>query len=289
MKDINEFGLYLKERAYWTHDIITKSNWFRLGIMEETITDMHLFSIADKFNNNVLIKKFTRREEGAKSGADWLWVIGEPGSWLPLLVQAKIINPKTGNCQYLDYKNGEQRKRLLYYARQNGFVPLYCIYSSIPSEFEPPEYFAQKGYVKEDWACSFVSPRTVRLLSRLNIKNQHVILKYAIPWRGPFGLDSTCSTPYGKSIATSIENIRDNSKIENKYRLNRRVSKTNENFLQTRIEWENLDAIKMVRKDIPKNICNLFKIRPFESNQIPISNACIISSVPLEQIKELNI
>lgn len=132
MKDLNEFGLFLKKRALWTHRFIERSSVLPLGVMEETITDMHLFSIADKYNDNVITRKFNRREEGAISGADWLWIIGEPGNWLPLLIQAKIINPKTQNCQHFDYKDGVQRKQLLQYARRHSFVPMYCIYSYVP-------------------------------------------------------------------------------------------------------------------------------------------------------------
>lgn len=288
MKNINEFGLYLRERAHWTHNIISKSTMLRLGIMEETITDMHLFSIADEFSNNVLTKKFNCREEGSKSGADWLWIIGEPGSWLPLLIQAKIVNPQTGNCQRLDYKDGEQRKRMLTYARQHGFVPLYCIYSSIPSEFEPPKCFAQDGRPIEDWACSFVSPRTVRVLSKAGIKNQHEILKYAIPWMEPFCFSPTYSEPNGQSIATSIENIRDNFEKGNVYKLTGKTFVEKEASLQKRTSLENLDATQAVRKSIPGYICKWFGKQSSEFSQAPLSGASIISAVPIAQIKELN-
>lgn len=288
MKNINEFGLYLRERAHWTHNIITKSTMFRLGIMEETITDMHLFSIADKFSNNVLTKKFNRREEGSKSGADWLWIIGEPGSWLPLLIQAKIINPQTGNIQRLDYKNGNQRKRLLSYARQHGFVPLYCIYSSIQSEFKLPDYFAYVERPIEDWACSFVSPKTVRFLSKAGIRNQSEILKHAMPWMEPFCLVSAYSEPNGQSIALSIENIRDNFEKEKIYKLTGKIIARQEVSLQKRTSWENLDATHAVRKNIPRSICEWFREETCNFH-VPLSGASIISSVPITQIKELNI
>ena len=163
MDSLYEFGLFLNSRAHWTQNFIYRSNVLRLGILEETITDMHLFSIADKY------------------GADWLWIIGEPGSWLPLLIQAKVINLKTQNCQHFDYKNGEQRKRLLKYARLHGCLPLYCIYSYIPPDFIPPEQFIRADRSNEDWACSFLSPRSVRELSQAGIKSQKEVLKYCIP------------------------------------------------------------------------------------------------------------
>ena len=43
MQNLNEFGLFLKNRALWTHRFIERSSLLRLGVMEETVTDMHLF------------------------------------------------------------------------------------------------------------------------------------------------------------------------------------------------------------------------------------------------------
>lgn len=287
MADLNPFVSTLYERAHWTNEIINKGAFLRLGIMEETITDMHLLTIAEKHSDHVLTKKFTRREEGAKSGADWLWVIGEPGSWISLLIQAKIINPKTGNCQYLDYKNGEQRRKLLLYARQNKLIPIYCIYSSIPSSFSPPQILDYTGRKKEDWACSFVSPRTIRLLSEKGLKNQKDILRFGIPWMDLFKIYNVESISTGQAIADRIVYIRNNidksciKKITSS-------SETANYTLSKRTDWEGLDTQKAIVRTIPRFICNMFK-DSYNPSDIPFSEASVISTVPIKQISELQI
>lgn len=287
MSMIYEFGQCLQERAHWTHNIIEKSAMYRLGIMEETITDMHLFSIADQFKNNVLTKKFNRREEGSKSGADWLWLVGEPGSWLPLLIQAKIINPQTGNCNYLDYKSGEQRTRLLTYARQHKFVPLYCIYSMIPSSFPLPQFSNRKMRSYKDWACSFVSPKTVRILSSSGKKTQYDILQHAIPWMEPFYIEPQQSTPAGESCALRLEEIRDEFDKSSLRRLPGKIHSDNKIATQTKVKWENLDSVHAVMNSIPRSICKLFTGKHLDYYNVPFSGASIISSVPIEEIREL--
>ena len=287
MVSLNEFGLMLKKRAHWTHRIIQRSTILRLGVMEETITDMHLFSIADEYNENVITRKFNRREEGAISGADWLWIIGEPGSWLPLLIQAKIINPQTGNCQYFDYKNGEQRRRLLQYARQHSFVPLYCIYSSIPSNLVLPNRLSGPEQEKEDWACAFLAPKAVRLLSKSGKKSQREILKYSIPWMDPFCLASNNGDFKGVSIANAIMEIRDNSESITKSSPIGKLQKA-KTALQKRTNWENLDTIQSLRTEIPRTICNWFNNKQSDFMQVPLTGASIISAVPLRQIEELH-
>ena len=60
-----------------------------LGIHEETLSDLVLNRIRYEYADNFLTRKFTRKEEGSVTGADWLWCIGEPGSWITFAVQRK--------------------------------------------------------------------------------------------------------------------------------------------------------------------------------------------------------
>lgn len=293
MESLYDFGLFLNSRAHWTQNFILHSNVLHLGILEETITDMHLFSVADKYGENVITRKFNRREEGAQSGADWLWIVGEPGSWLPLLIQAKVINPKTQNCQHFDYKKGEQRRRLLQYARQHYYLPLYCIYGYIPSDFIPPKQFMRANRSNDDWACSFLSPKAVRELSQAGIKSQREILKHCIPWMEPFCRISHKKflprrTLQGKAVATAFMDIRNNSVESNIKKL--ASEKTGERLSpsEKRIEWENLDAIHAVRTEIPRSICKWFQ-NSFPMNlEVPISGVGIISTTPIAEIRELH-
>jgi hypothetical protein len=83
-----------------------KAIYTGLGIQEETITDILLNGIQFELDKNFLTRKFSHKEEGNITGADWLWCIGEPGSWITFAVQAKIANRNTGRINYLHYKSG---------------------------------------------------------------------------------------------------------------------------------------------------------------------------------------
>lgn len=287
MESLYEFGLFLNTRAHWTQNFILRSNALRLGILEETITDMHLFSVADKYGENVITRKFNRREEGAKSGADWLWIVGEPGNWLPLLIQAKVVNPRTQNCQHFDYKNGEQRRRLLQYARQHYYLPLYCIYSYIPSHFNPPKQFMRANRSNDDWACSFLSPKAVRELSQAGTKSQSEILKYCIPWMEPFCWNSHENSSKGKTVATAFIDIRDTFSGTATKRLTDATCSGSLHSVRKRANWENLDASRAVRTEIPRSICRWLKSSSPANLNVPLSGVSIISTAPIAEIKEL--
>lgn len=286
--ELIEFSLFLKERAHWTHNFINRSCILGLGILEETITDMNLFSIADRYEKNIIIRKFGRKEEGNESGADWLWIIGAPGNWLFLLIQAKLINPISNKCNYLNYKNGEQRKLLLRYARSHGFLPLYCIYSSIPEDFLIPNEFSYKEYVdheKEDWACSFVSPKIISKLANNNIKDQKQILQYAIPWMDPFRILAyeKDDTKVYSEVASAFIEIKETQ-------INEDFSKKDSKEygkMPDRISWSNLDTRKAKKTKIPANICNLIKCNTVKDAIAPAPILGIISQVPISEIEEL--
>src|SRR5690349_11164115 len=124
--NLSRHALYetFHEQAQWTSEIIQSGYSTRLGILEETITDMHLLAIARRHSDYVVTRKFSRKEEGSQSGADWLWCIGEPGAWFSLLVQAKVVQPHTATCRFLDYRSGEQRRPLLRFARLYRLFPV---------------------------------------------------------------------------------------------------------------------------------------------------------------------
>jgi hypothetical protein len=96
--------------AQWANQSIAKGYASGLGILEETITDFTLNEIAIRHPEYIYTKKFSRKQEGCESGADWLWCIGSRDGWLPVLVQAKVINPITRRCHFLDYSTQHGRQ-----------------------------------------------------------------------------------------------------------------------------------------------------------------------------------
>jgi hypothetical protein len=123
-----------REQAQRVAKEVDTAGYTGLGIQEETISDLLLNQIQFDHQENFLTRKFTKKEEGNITGADWLWCLGEPGFWITFAVQAKIVNTDTGRINYLHYRNGEQYDLLINFCRQFRFVPKYSIYGNINNE-----------------------------------------------------------------------------------------------------------------------------------------------------------
>lgn len=281
-----------QECTLWTNNIIEDSLSSRLGILEETITDVNLITIARRHSEFILTKKFSRREEGSQSGADWLWCIGEPGAWLSLLVQAKVVNPATSTCHFLNYRSGEQCKLLLNFARRYRLLPLYCLYSNITDGLYPPSKLlpSLSSINSSEWACSLVIPKFVKKLAEHKHKKQMDLLKYGIPWTYPFYHAATNSDQeLARSLAEAMKKIRtefesvDSSEAYVQL-LNDSLSETKKQGT-TRIRWENPDPLLLVTSDLPSIALRLLKGR-MSAVQSPVSGVSIISSVPLETTLE---
>jgi hypothetical protein len=142
-----------------------------LGIHEETLSDLVLNRIRYEYADNFLTRKFTRKEEGSVTGADWLWCIGEPGSWITFAVQAKIVNVDTGRVNYLHYRKGEQHDILINFCRQFRFIPKYSIYGKINDEIKV-FYVDKYWHGREKANCYLVSLKeydTSGMLAYFNI------------------------------------------------------------------------------------------------------------------------
>lgn len=200
-----------QERAEWTDRIIAAGYSSRLGILEETITDIHLLEFARRHPLNVWTKKFTRKEEGSLSGADWLWCIGGADGWLPMAIQAKLIDPTHGTCRYLDYRHGEQRRNLVRFARRFRLVPLYCIYSHLDGTFDPVSIRVPRRWklARSQWACAFVTPRDVQRLVTQDKRKQQDVLAVAIPWMLPFRDIKRRTRGLAKAVARQLRSATD--------------------------------------------------------------------------------
>lgn len=278
------------ERARWTPDVIGQGLASRLGVLEETITDVNLLSIASEHRNYVYTKKFSRRQEGAESGADWLWCIGESGAWLNLLVQAKIVNPQTGRCRYLNYDNGRQRSRLLQFARNTQSVPLYVIYCHVPLSYEPPlkasPHFS--GLPASEWGCSIITPQRVRQLVSTKRLRLDDVLGYAIPWAQPFCQShDEKSVALGRGLADGLaktyEVLQDqhpvSTEIDSGY-WRQQESESEEK----RTQWERVDPRTIVHDGFPQAVSRL--LMAGATGKAPVAGVSIISAVPIEDAPE---
>ena len=127
----NDLCEAFKRSAASIYDLITFSySRSTLGVSEEAITEMMLVELDRRLSPYIATIKFNKREDGATSGADWLWTIGRPGRWFSLLVQAKLARPTSQTLHGLYHGNGEQLANLVAYARKEGCFPVYAIYNN---------------------------------------------------------------------------------------------------------------------------------------------------------------
>lgn len=256
--------------AIRTNNIIYRGFSSDLGILEESITDVNLIEIATRHDEYIVTRKFTRKEEGSKSGADWLWCFGEPGSWISLLIQAKMINPKTLTCHYLDYNKGKQRALLIEFAYKQHLIPFYCIYSYLPNYFDPSKYhkLPLNSVDRIQWACSLVTPKYIKKLVKERKTKQIEILKYGIPWSRLF-VNSISTKPLSlaHNMAASI----------NAMRLQFDLTTSN----KARSQRDDPDPNSLITTDLPPIVSRLLsqKIKPTDS---PVSGVSLISTVPIE-------
>lgn len=279
----------LKKRALWTHKIIGQGFSSRLGVLEETITDVNLLEVEATHEGYVYTKKFSRKEEGAKSGADWLWCIGQPGSWLNLLVQAKIVSPFTGTCRYLNYRQGKQRSLLLRFARITRSVPIYVIYWHVPSSYEPSVRSRSEfaGLNRWEWGCSWLTPRQVRQMAHANRKNIEDVLAYGIPWAYPFcQSDADKRVLLGRAIAEGLaKGVQEFSKQSLSPGT---MSAQHEDLgrvpAHRKIRWEIVNPTWLVQEEFPSVVRRLLSLRP--GIRPPIAGLSVISATPLDDSSE---
>jgi len=131
-------------KAKQTWNRIKLSALWGMSIFEETITDINLLDLQINHPNEITTKKFKKNEE-ARIGADWEWWIGSDDFWLPLRVQAKIVDPTTLRYPHLGYKSPNSPLRqidlLIKYSLNDTppRIPIYVFYNYWNvNRFDPP-------------------------------------------------------------------------------------------------------------------------------------------------------
>lgn len=284
--------------AQWTNEFIAKGYQTGLGILEETITNYILIETANRHSQNIFTKTFSRKQEGCESGADWLWCIGNPGEWLPILIQAKIVNPRTKQCHYLDYGThyGKQGQLLIRYARTHRLLPLYCIYSLIDKDTNPESRqintFSQLKAI--NWACSFIIPKHVQELIKQNKKSQSDLLKYGIPWMAPFCTGNTPTTDnLAQAVSKSLLNIYNEFKKRDEEISITNLHEERENSIVStkkqrgnlRVQWASVDPTILLIPKLPKIAIRLLTSR-VRATDSPISAISIISNTAIDEVME---
>ena len=123
-----------------------------MNILEETITDINLMDLQINHPNEIKTQRFSKPEEG-KIGADWEWWLGSEDFWLPLRVQAKIVDPTTLKYPHLDYKSPKSPQSQIELLIKHSLndkppkIPVYVFYNYWDiNNFDPP--WLCNGYSK---------------------------------------------------------------------------------------------------------------------------------------------
>jgi hypothetical protein len=258
-------------------DEVGKAGYTGLGIQEETLTDLLLNTVQYEHKENFATRKFTKKEEGNFSGADWLWCIGEPGSWITFAVQAKIANVDTGRVNFLHYRGGEQYSLLINFAKQFHLIPKYSIYAKVEGEIE---LFSRK--VSELsimpaglWSFTLISPKYIKHLSTRKEKHIENVLQFAVPWTYAFYEEGHESKSIAKAVAENLDKVY--WPLENEYR-RRHGQNLRDTYKQ--INWENPQPFRLVSESMPLVVLYLMTQKDFP-HRVPISNVSVLSKAPV--------
>ena len=274
-----------QQQALIIADEVDKAGYTGLGIQEETITDTLLNRIQYEHTENFTTRKFTKKEEGNISGADWLWCIGEPGAWITFAIQAKIANINTGQVRYLHYHKGEQYALLINFARQFGFIPKYTIYSKVDEKIHifarsVPELANRPA---EMWSFAAISPIYVKHLLLPKEKHISSVLQFAVPWAFAFCEEGNENIPIARAIAGNLESVY--WSLANEHR---RRHKQNPRFSYKQMKWENPQPLQLVSESMPLPVLYLMTQQRF-SHKVPISNVSVFSRPPVLQSLDIEL
>jgi hypothetical protein len=154
------------DRAASARELIDDSYRYGLGVSEETLTDVTLVELKRRLFPHVETYKFTKKQENAVSGADWLWSIGRRGKWFSILVQAKLARPGRRHLHGLHHGDGAQRETLVSYAAAQRCLPLYLVYTGTTAPIPAPPICLRLAANAALAGCSIVRTRHVANMYR---------------------------------------------------------------------------------------------------------------------------
>jgi hypothetical protein len=159
---------------------------FRMPYGEESITDEILLDLAMSHPQEVAIKKFSKREEGARTGADWEWWFGDRGAWFGMRVQAKALH--VGVRRYLSLGHRVRKSKrlqvdlLLQDARKRKLFPVYCLYNFWDITTTRVPWRCPRAPQPHQWGCSLVDGRAVKTLIGSHHDDLATVMGAAFPW-----------------------------------------------------------------------------------------------------------
>lgn len=122
----------LDQLCAYTWKEISAGHSSRQPLDEESVTNYNLMRLVTAVPS-VIAEKHSKPKE-SRSGADWEWWIGRPGSFVGFRFQAKIVNPQLGIYKHLYHKKSEALKqvdKLIDGSEKSSpqTYPLFCFYN----------------------------------------------------------------------------------------------------------------------------------------------------------------
>lgn len=149
-----------------------------MGIIrdEETVTNNFLYNVQLAHPAEVATFQFHKPDEKF-TGADWEWWLTDGSQWLGILIQAKILHPKSNKYSSIQHKVGKAKKPqidiLIEQANSKGIDALYFFYN-----------YSKSGISAFQWNCGSTGP----ILEQLGCTVAHANSVKDVVGRGGAGL-----------------------------------------------------------------------------------------------------
>jgi hypothetical protein len=203
----------LQELASKTWSQIGSGERVGIKIGEESLTDLLLLELANRFPHPTKVKKWSRREEGRRTGADWDWWFTDRKfrTCVGLRIQAKRIDYFNQKFTGFDAANayGPQRLTLRQSSALEGLHPLYCLYIASPNPPNEPSLCPSAGESKSGlevkppsslFGCSLIGLDSVE--KSLAARDQTLSFLWAdlLPWSC-----LTCCEAIGPDLISRVD------------------------------------------------------------------------------------
>ena len=193
--------------AEMTWDWLGHARQLRLGISEDSITDITQLEIARANLPELKLTRVTRQDERVY-GFDWLWFVGSNAQgYIPYVVQAKKITIDTsGHYSYrIRYKAGGefQIDILERFARCYGTKVLYCFYNNVDTAIAINEWHCTLQPDIKQMGCTLVPLDAVKKVHKpRNGKDFRAIHqdRRALPWRCLFHPGCVRASSYREAL-----------------------------------------------------------------------------------------
>lgn len=152
---------------------------------EVAITDYNLLTLRLRHPREVVITRFTNREEPL-NGADWEWWFGRPGRWVGVRVEAKKLDSR--GRRYVDLRKAvgdparDQVGLLIEAASRAGLPACYVFYNGEPEDAVVWRQSPCLGSHNWEWGCAVAGAGAVKRVTETPSDLVADLGPLSLPW-----------------------------------------------------------------------------------------------------------